>query len=705
MWPMRCCSFLFVLTLFLSSMTTSLQAIIKTESLNQLLMIQNCSDITSFFPKTAEQIDCNFQSVKSNVTARIQQIICIALKDRTFENTVLEYDRTMAYFRAHGHVIEIMKMVHPDKDIRKKSEEILISWTNTQIDLFDTNKEIYRSFKEYEFSNKEVLNKEREYYFSNMMTTFQREGLELGSQEFQTLQNLQKQIALLSIQFQTNIDQDASTICLKKEDLIGIDNDFINSLTRKDKEYVLVCDYPTYFQVMTNCSIESTRRAYFHLFNNRAFPQNLDVLSQLINSRDDLAQLLGYKSYAEFDIAPQMAKTFDCVENFLNESSLEACGKIKSSWDKIIDKLSQDVKLSGDGKINAWDAAYLSNQYIKKYLNIDQEQIAEYFPMEATIQGLLHIYELFFNLKFRVVNTDDYWDPFVQMIEVRDCGANQSIIGYVLLDLFPRANKFPHCCCKCVIPPMSFDQGKTFAPAVTVVIANFSKSTASKPSLLRHQEVKTFFHEFGHAIHALFGRSEMPTKAAYNTKIDFIETPSQLLEEWMWDRDVLKKIGHHYQTGVSLPDSIIDQLLETRSINDAAHIATGGNSDHTGTELLFAKLSLNLFKAGKSKDLIQIDKDVYYGTPQIVAYDPQTHYLCTFGHLTSYGAKYYSYPWSKQLAVKIFKYIKSNGGILDPIMGQRYISKIIGRGGSCDPNILITDFLQTEASPLCNESL
>lgn len=686
--------FFFLLSLSLSLTYTSLSAVIKPEYLNQTLSIQNVSDIAALFPKSAEEIEANFQSVKKNASARIQQITSIPIEDRTFENTVLEYDRTMAYFRAHGHVIEIMKMVHSDKKIRKKAEEILINWTNTQIDLFETNKEIFRAFKEYSSSNKEELNKEREYYFSNAMDIFQRAGLELGSQEFQTLQNLQKQIGLLSIQFQTNIDQDTSTLCLKKEDLIGVDSDFINSLTRNGEEYVLMCDYPTYFQMMINCSVESTRRAYFRLFNNRAFPQNLDVLSQLINCRDDLAKLLGYKSYAEFDIAPQMVKTVDCVEKFLNESSIEVYGKIKNSWQVIIQELPPSIKLSAEGKIHPWDVAYLSNQYMQNHLNINQEKISEYFPMESTIQGLLNLYEQFFNLQFRIVVSEAYWDPFVQMIEVKDCGANQPIIGYILLDLFPRANKFPHCCCKCIIPPMSFDEGKTYVPAVAVVLANFSKSTVNKPSLLKHLEVKTFFHEFGHALHALFGRAEMPTKAAYNTKIDFIETPSQLLEEWMWERDVLKKISHHYQKGIPLSDSIIDGLLQTRWIHDAVHIATGGNSDHTGTELLFAKLSLNLFKQGKDKDLIQIDKDVYDSTPQIVAYDPQTHYVCTFGHLTSYGAKYYSYPWSKQLAMKIFNYIKSKGSVLDPIMGQRYKSKIIGRGGSCDPNTLMTDFLK-----------
>lgn len=593
------------------------------------MIVQPAQAEFALFPKTAQELEANFQAVQSLVTGRIGQIASI--KERTFENTVLAYDRTLAYFRIHGSAIATLKMVHPDDNIRKAAEGLLADWWKLQIDLFETNKEMYRAFREFE-TKKEGLNPEREYYLTNAVKAFQRAGLDLNPQEYERLKDLQKQIALLSIQFQTNIS---------------------SSL-----------DYPTYYEVMHNCPDEETRRDFYHRFHNRGYPQNLEVLTKIINCRDDLAKLLGYNSFAEYDIAPEMARTVERVEAFLDRLSEEAHPKIKSAWE-------------GLSQINGWDAAYLHKQ-------IDENQIAEYFPLEETLQGLFHVYEQFFDLKFQL-RKGEYWDPSVQVIEVF---RHQSLAGEVLLDLFPRENKYSHCCCNCIIPPMSFDQGQTYAPALAVVIANFSKSAH-----LMHHEVKTFFHEFGHALHALFGKAEMPTKAAYNTTMDFIETPSQLLEEWMWDRDILKRISCHYQTKEPLPDALIDSLIASRGKKDAAHPATGGDSDHTGTEIHYARLSLNLFKAGKDKDLESIVKEVFESTPQIIAYDAENHYLCAFGHLTSYGAKYYSYPWSKQLALKIFNYIKSHGGLLDPHMGERYLSKIIGRGGSSDPNELLEDFL------------
>ncbi len=356
---------------------------------NQIILrqfvIKSSTDIAHLFPKTVEEIESDFYVVKNNVITCLQKIASISPEARNFENTILEYDRTLAYFRIHGSIIATLKMVHPHKDIRKKAEEVLISWTDYMVDLFETNKEIYQAFKEYAV-NKELLNDERLYYFSNAMVGFSRAGLELEEQQYIEMKGLQKQIALLSVQFHTNIAQDTSTLHLKEGELIGINDDFIKSLTRDNERYVLPCDYPTYFQVVTNCSLESTRKKYLHMFNNRAFPENMEVLNNIINCRDTLAQLLGYKSYADFDVAPEMAATLDTVEKFLNDLALTSYSKIKTNWNILINELPDSVILTQEDKIKPWDVAYLANQYIKKHFYVNQDEIAEYFPMEKTIR-------------------------------------------------------------------------------------------------------------------------------------------------------------------------------------------------------------------------------------------------------------------------------------------------------------------------------
>lgn len=657
------------------------------QSLEQAYWIKNSSDIEKLFPKTGDEIEIRFQAVKNYTTVQLQNIIAIPVNDRTFENTVLAFDKVAEFFQIYSGIISAVKMVHPDDAIRKKAEETLVKCTEVGIDLFQSNREVYRMLKEYQSMSKEELNEERTYYFSELMEGLKIAGFELEDKKFEKLQELRKQIATLSIQFQSNISQDKSKICLTKDELAGLNEDFMNSLASNDGRYTLYCDYPTSSHVMSNCNIEQTRQKYHQAFKDRAYPQNIHILNQLINTRDDLANLLGYKSYAEYDIVMTMAGSIGCVEKFLNGLFSESIERIRESWKILIADLPDSAQLNLEGKIKPWDAAYISDQYLKKHFSIDEEKISEYFPMEATIRGLLDIYEKFFNLKFKIIDGYTFWHSSVQMIEVMNVETN-NMLGYILVDLFPRENKFSHACCVNIIPPMSFDKGQSYAPALAIVIANFSKPTEKKPSLLRHHEVRTFFHEFGHAIHALVGRAEMPSKSGSATKFDFIETPSKLLEEWIWDAEILKNLSCHYQTGKPLGDDILQRLIDKRIIQEK--ISLGGN-------LFYAKYFLELYKEGKNKDFVQIKKDLYDNySSRMVVYDPEVNFLCAIVHLTGYGPKYYTYLWSEQLAKKIFDYIKSNGGLLDPAMGKRYISKIIGCGGSCDPQKMVDDFLKSD---------
>lgn len=636
-------------------------------------------DPISLFPKTADQIEELLQSAKRDAEATIQQILSIPQEQRTFENTLLAYDQAASRFQTAGSLLSGVKKLQPDSCLRHKAEEALIFWNDVSIDLFETNRAIYRLFQS---QGLDSLSKERRYYMKIMMAHFRRCGLDLDDDRFEKMKELQKQIGHLCLQFQSNIAQDQSSILFSRDELQGLSDDFVGSLKSEQGKYILRCDYPTANQVLSNCTVESTRCGYWHTFHNRAYPQNLDVLRQLLAARHDLAELLGFHNYAEMDIASQMAKTPERVEAFLNEQSARAFPKIEKEWQKIFQDLPESVTLNPEGKIKAWDAAFTCQRYFQKHFQINQEEIAEYFPADKTIRSILDLYERFLGLEFQFMSSNDFWDPSVQLIAVSQ---GSELIGHLILDLFPRPNKYSHACCSSIIPP-------TNGPALVAIITNFSKPIPGRPALLKHREIKTFFHELGHALHALLGKAEMPTFAAYNTTMDFVEAPSQLLEEWCWNRAILKKISHHYLTGDHLPDSQIDGLLRSRGFGDAAHQATAGNGDCAGTSAVYARISLNLYQ-GSQKDPVEIEKEIYDSTPQIVAYDPDMHFLCAFGHLSGYASKYYSYLWSKEIARKMFGYIYLHGGLEDPAMGQRYRTKILEKGGSCDPEEIVADFL------------
>lgn len=644
------------------------------------------SPILSVFPETAEEIDAAFELATNEALAGIQQILSIPSGERTFENTVREFDRIAARFYTPWCAVTTLQMVHPDPILRSKAEKVRIAYKEFAIIHFDLNRAIYQAFKEYQNGNghKEILNAERAYFLTNALTTFHQLGLDLSVESYEQMKSLSKEIALLEGQFSTNIALDRSSLTVTRDALAGMSEDFIAGLQKEGDRYILNCDYPTRAEVLEDCTIASTRRDYYRSFYNRASPHNLVLLGQLVSKRDELAQLLGYESYAAFDIQPQMAKDPAVVAKFLENSLAEALPRASHEWSQLCLDLPESVMLTPEGKINPWDAEYLSKIYKQKHFSLDSNEIASYFPLETTILGMLSVFGEFLGLQFKIIPCSSLWDPSVQVIEVRDPHNEQPLLGYLLLDLFPRANKYSHACCNNIVLPMSDDEGLTYQPSLAIIITNFSKPTASKPALLYYGEVTTLFHEFGHAMHAFLGRAEMPRKGAYNTTIDFIETPSQFFEEWLADAKILKRVSSHHQTKEPLSDALIQNLLAAKEFAEGRRVAQ---------ELCLSKISLNCFLAGSQEDLVAIEKKAHEQTLPGISHDPESQMLCSFNHLVGYGAMYYSYLWSKQLAVKLYAYVRTHGGPLDPAMGKRYREKVIGKGGSCHPQLLVDDFL------------
>ena len=305
--------------------------------------------------------------------------------------------------------------------------------------------------------------------------------------------------------------------------------------------------------------------------------------------------------------------------------------------------------------------------------------------MEDTLKGMFDIYETFFNLRFEIAPTSEFWHEEVKLAKLFDKDTNQ-LLAYLLLDLHPRAHKYQHAAHFGLLSGITYE-GKDL-PAVSFVVANFPKSTANKPSLLKRSQVKTLFHEFGHALHSILGRTRIASFAGTNTKTDFVELPSQLLEEWLWDADILKGLTKHYQTGESLPDEQIEKIIALKQFDTGFFWQL---------QSYLAKISLEYYKEGVQKDLYEIVQRLYNETIKNSFADPETHLYAHFGHLTHYGARYYSYIWSEVLTMDAFEEIKKHG-LLNPEIGKKYVDKILGFGGSKDPNELLKDFLGRESN-------
>ena len=263
---------------------------------------------------------------------------------------------------------------------------------------------------------------------------------------------------------------------------------------------------------------------------------------------------------------------------------------------------------------------------------------------------------------------------------------HSQLFGYLFLDLYPRPDKYSHAAHGTIVPGVRGEDGSRLTPNVSVVMANFPKSTKTKPSLLRRDDLQTFFHEFGHALHAMLGATHIASFAGTSVKDDFVEMPSQMLEEWLWNKDILKQISSHYQTGDSLPDELLKRIIALKRY-DSGYFVT--------RQSFLSLVSLDYFAAGEDKDPSEIWKQLYEQINKKIAFESGSHSYASFGHLTSYGPKYYGYLWSKVFALDMFDTIKKHG-LLNPEIGQKYVREVLNKGGSQDPNELLRTFLGRE---------
>ncbi len=665
--------YLIILSLLITLTNCIFRDLLGVKENVDYIKVKDFADIQLLFPKNVSEINDCLKNAIELTDRELKKII--NEKNRTFENTARALDKATAFFSDKIHPLSILEMVSPSKEIRDACRDAVVKAEEFSVDAFNSI-ELYNAFKEYVDFQNENLDFEQKYFLSEGMKDFIRSGLSLPKEQYEQVQKLQKEISKLSIEFDSNINQDKSFIKVNRDELEGLVEDFIAQLKKDGDQYILTCDYPVYFEVMSHCKIASTRQKLYLAFNNRAYPNNTLVLEKVIALRDRLAKKLGFKSFADYDIDSQMAKTFVRAESFILDLVNKSQDKAKQEFRELIFDLPTGVVLTKDEKIQPWDISYLKESYKKKYFDLDSRKIAEYFPMERTINELFNIYQKFFNLSFKISIPSWSWNNDVQLIEVYD-NRNNKMIGYIFLDLYPRPDKYSHAC------HVGFIEGINDRPSAAVLVANFPKATKEKPSLLKHGDVLTFFHEFGHAMHHVLGRTELAAFAGTATKTDFVEMPSQMLEEWMWDKEILKTVSSHYLTREALPDVLIDKMIELKKFDSGYHVLR---------QCSLALISLYLFKEGEAKDSSSLVEEINTKYLTKIRYEPASHFQASFGHLMGYGARYYGYMWSEVFALDLFGAINLMG-LLNPIAGRKLADEVLGKGGSVDPNILLRNFL------------
>lgn len=591
-------------------------------------------------------------------------------EDAPFEDVLNTFNDILVYNDASGSQASLFKEVHPNSKVRKDAEVCEQELDKFRTDL-SLNQDVYNVLKRGE---KAELSGEAKRMLEQTLRGFRRAGVDKDAETRARISALNAELVTLSQEFGENIRNDRFSIKLDNADgLKGLPADFVAShKPGADGKIEITTDYPDYVPFMTYAQNEELRKELSFKYLNRG-EKNGPILKSLLEKRHELANLLGYKNYADYVVEEKMMKHGDAILPFVNKvSDLAKPGADKEYQELLSFKQKSDKNAD---KINGWESAFLDQAYKKDKFAFDSQSVRPYFPYNQVRDGLLKVSSELYGIVYKPVTDVKVWDASVDVYDVYDA---EGPLGRIFLDMFPREGKYKHAAQFTVLSGLKNRQYPEGA-----LVCNFPNPKDGN-ALMEHDQVVTMFHEFGHLLHHIFaGKHKYIPMSGVATEWDFVEAPSQMFEEWAWSPEVLQKFALHYETKEPIPAELVTKLREAEEFGKAIAVRQ---------QMFYAALSAEYhLQDPKNFDLIDTMKNLqakysYY------PYRDGTNFIYGFGHLDGYSAMYYTYTWSLSRAKDLFEKFKE-AGIMNKEVAKSYRDQILAPGGTKDAADLVQDFL------------
>jgi thimet oligopeptidase len=583
-----------------------------------------------------------------------------------------------------------MAQVHPDAAVRdagQAAEERITKWRVAVIFRDD----VYRAVAAFAQTDEaQQLSGERERLLEHWMRDFRRAGHELPAEQRAQLEALRDRLVELEVAFARNLNEYQDWIEVDRHGLAGLPESFIERLRPGSEPgtYRVSLDYPEVNPFLERARNRGHRETIFRKNWNKAVDANKPLLEEALTTRRKIADLLDQPTWAHYSMEVKMAATPERVGAFYDE----LVPPLEDAARREVQALAELHAAAGHSdSIQSWDWTYYDTRQSMEEFGVDQNEVTEYLPLDPVLDGMFALTAEVFGLAYERVPEARAWHPSVQLFRIRDRESGD-VLAHFYADLFPREGKFSHAAAFPIVIGHRGEDGSYVKP-VSAIVANFTPPSGDRPSLLTHGphgEIEVLFHEFGHILHMSLTRAEFTRFSGAETEWDFVEAPSQIMEHWVWEPEVLARFARHYRTGEPIPRQLVERMAASRYLNVGLRATR---------QVFFGTMDLALHATERQPDMEAAMRESWKVTQ--LPYPDETFMLAGFGHLMGgYDAGYYGYLWAEVIGDDMWGRF-AREGITSPEVGMAYRRAILEPNGAKSGDELVKDFLGRPAS---NES-